>query len=155
MSQKETTEEPFINQKPPNEVWVEVIDPNGNVIEAIAHYGRDGYHPHWQLRDGSLHHPTRFKLWRHMPPASSKLPENSIRTDLPGGYHTYTFPDNDKRNPFNVELMTPEGDNLHVTFEPEAAFDQSFIPKGIEQKITRLRKHIEELETALRTITQQ
>lgn len=61
------TEEPFKNQKPPNEIWVQVLDHKANIIEAMAYFGRDGYRPHWQLRDGSLHHPSAFKLWRHIP----------------------------------------------------------------------------------------
>lgn len=54
---------PWSSLKPPNEVWVEVQDKN-EVIEAMAFYGRDGYSPHWQLRDGSSCHPSRFNKWR-------------------------------------------------------------------------------------------
>lgn len=51
------------NLKPPNEVWVEVLDGSA-FIEAMAFYGRDGYLPHWKLRDGTCCHPSRFSKWR-------------------------------------------------------------------------------------------
>lgn len=56
--------------KPPNEVWVEVKDYSNcigdtyTVVEAMAFYGRDGYKPHWQLRDGTCCSPSRFNSWR-------------------------------------------------------------------------------------------
>ena len=50
--------------KPPNEQWVEVLD-GECVREAMAFYGRDGYRPHWILRDGMCCHPNRFLRWRH------------------------------------------------------------------------------------------
>jgi hypothetical protein len=50
--------------KPPNEIWVEVLD-KSEVVEAMAFYGRDGYLPHWQLRNGTSCHPSRFNKWRH------------------------------------------------------------------------------------------
>jgi len=54
---------PWQNEKPPNEVWVEVWD-GEQVITAMAFYGRDGYRPHWQLPDGSCCDPSRFGRWR-------------------------------------------------------------------------------------------
>jgi len=56
---------PWRNEKPPNETWVEVMEGDG-VIEAMAFFGRDGYRPHWQLRDGSACHPSRFSRWREI-----------------------------------------------------------------------------------------
>ena len=56
------------NDKPPNERWVQVKDDN-QVIEAMAFYGRDGYRPHWRLRDESCCHPSRFSRWREIPQA--------------------------------------------------------------------------------------
>lgn len=58
-------EREWINgRKPPNEEWVEVLSGDGKVNEAMAYYGRDGYSPHWRLRDGSCCHPSRFNSWR-------------------------------------------------------------------------------------------
>ena len=54
---------PWRNDKPPNEIWVQVKD-GDSVVEAMAFYGRDGYRPHWRLRDESCCHPSRFSLWR-------------------------------------------------------------------------------------------
>jgi len=54
--------------KPPNEVWVEVMSGN-TAIEAMAFFGRDGWRPHWQLRDGSSCSPGVFTTWRHLPSA--------------------------------------------------------------------------------------
>jgi hypothetical protein len=56
---------PWRNDRPPNEVWVEVKD-GEHVIEAMAFFGRDGYRPHWRLRDESCHHPSRFNRWREI-----------------------------------------------------------------------------------------
>jgi hypothetical protein len=53
------------NHKPPNETWVEVKD-GEKVVEAMAYYGRDGYRPHWRLRDGTCCHPSRFSRWREI-----------------------------------------------------------------------------------------
>ena len=52
--------------KPPNEIWVEV-NSNGTILEAMAFHGRDGYKPHWRLRDGTCCHPSRFNSWRYSP----------------------------------------------------------------------------------------
>lgn len=51
--------------KPPNETWVQVKD-GDSVIEAMAFFGRDGYRPHWQLRDGTCCAPHRFNCWREL-----------------------------------------------------------------------------------------
>ena len=59
---------PWRNDKPPNETWVQVMD-GENVIEAMAFFGRDGYRPHWRLRDESCCHPSRFSRWREIPSA--------------------------------------------------------------------------------------
>ena len=56
---------PWRNDKPPNETWVQVMD-GENVIEAMAFFGRDGYRPHWRLRDESCCPPSRFSRWREI-----------------------------------------------------------------------------------------
>lgn len=53
------------NEQPPNEIWIEVKD-GDSVVEAMAFFGRDGYRPHWQLRDGTACHPSRFSRWREI-----------------------------------------------------------------------------------------
>ena len=53
--------------KPPNEIWVQVKDGN-SIIEAMAFFGRDGYKPHWELRDGTYCAPSRFSHWREIDP---------------------------------------------------------------------------------------
>ena len=64
---EQTNDRPWTTgEKPPNEVWVEVQTSAGEVLEAQAFYGRDGYRPHWQLRDGSACHPSTFSRWRHL-----------------------------------------------------------------------------------------
>lgn len=52
-----------IDRRPPNEIWVEVKD-GDKIIEAMAFYGRDGYLPHWQTRDGSCYEQRAFREWR-------------------------------------------------------------------------------------------
>jgi len=51
---------------PPNEKLVEVE--NGNeIIRVMAFYGRDGYRPHWQTKDGSTQWDvTAFNRWREI-----------------------------------------------------------------------------------------
>jgi len=56
------------NDRPPNETWVQVMD-GDNVTEAMAFFGRDGYRPHWRLRNESCCHPSRFSRWREIPSA--------------------------------------------------------------------------------------
>ena len=57
----------FYDSKPPNETWVRVLDvSNDRLVEAMAFYGRDGYAPHWQLRDGSCCPPHKFKSWTYL-----------------------------------------------------------------------------------------
>lgn len=50
--------------KPPNEEFVEVEHPDGKIIEVQAFYGRDGYRPHWQGRDGVSWSVDAFQKWR-------------------------------------------------------------------------------------------
>jgi len=51
--------------KPPNEQIVEVED-NGQIVEVMAYYGRDGSRPHWRNQDGSkCWDVTAFSRWRH------------------------------------------------------------------------------------------
>lgn len=52
---------------PPNEVLVEVDDPDhaGGVITAMAIFGRDGTRPHWRSEDGDKLWPAEtFLRWR-------------------------------------------------------------------------------------------
>jgi len=49
--------------RPPNETWVEVRD-GETILEARAFYGRDGWRPHWQLRDGGSVNTSAFSEWR-------------------------------------------------------------------------------------------
>ena len=53
------------SDRPPNETWVEVLD-GESTVEAMAFYGRDGYRPHWQLRDGTCCDPSTFSQWREV-----------------------------------------------------------------------------------------
>jgi hypothetical protein len=59
------SDRPWRRDKPPNETWVEVRD-GDTPIEAMAFFGRDGYLPHWRLRDESAFHPSRFTEWREI-----------------------------------------------------------------------------------------
>lgn len=53
---------------PPNETVVEVML-GDEVIQVMAHHGRDGSRPHWRTEDGSqCWDATTFRRWRHLPP---------------------------------------------------------------------------------------
>lgn len=57
--------QPWQSLPPPNEVIVEV-ELEGQVIEVMAYYGREGYRPHWRTANGSrFWGPEAFTLWRH------------------------------------------------------------------------------------------
>lgn len=56
---------PWRSDRPPNETWVQVMS-GDEIIEAMAFYGRDGYRPHWRLRDDTQCHPARFRRWREI-----------------------------------------------------------------------------------------
>lgn len=74
-----TTEENWRTDQPPNEVWIEVID-GESVTEAMAFYGRDGWRPHWRLKDGICCSPSRFSRWREikqLKKLSTELPMSS------------------------------------------------------------------------------
>lgn len=43
---------PWQYTAPPNETLVE-IELDGQIIQAKAFYGRDGYRPHWRSADGN------------------------------------------------------------------------------------------------------
>ena len=60
---KAPTEMPWRTDRPPNETWVEVRD-GETILEAKAFYGRDGYSPHWHLRDGGTVSHYAFSEWR-------------------------------------------------------------------------------------------
>ena len=51
---------------PPNEVLVEV-ELDGEVIEVMAFYGRDGYRPHWRTENGDRQWSAdTFQRWRYL-----------------------------------------------------------------------------------------
>lgn len=60
------------SDKPPNETWVQVMD-GENIVEAMAFFGRDGYRPHWRLRNESFCHPSRFTRWREIPLSPAEM----------------------------------------------------------------------------------
>lgn len=60
---EQSTDIPWITDKPPNEEWVEVID-GDQILVVMAFYGRDGYRPHWIGKDGSCYDPESFTRWR-------------------------------------------------------------------------------------------
>lgn len=65
-------ENTWTTRKPPNEEWVEVRDgPQGELIEVMAVYGREGSKPHWKDRQGRLFPPDAFRCWR---PLTGSLP---------------------------------------------------------------------------------
>jgi hypothetical protein len=50
---------------PPNEKIVEV-ESDGEIIEVMAFYGRDGSQPHWRTENGDKAWSVEtFKRWRH------------------------------------------------------------------------------------------
>jgi hypothetical protein len=62
------TERPWETGKPPNDVWVEVEDPETEeVIEVRARWGRVGMRPHWENREGGVWWPEAFSRWRRLP----------------------------------------------------------------------------------------
>jgi len=57
--------QPWQSTPPPNEVIVEVQH-EGQVIEVMAYYGRDGSRPHWRTVDGCVcWGADAFTLWRY------------------------------------------------------------------------------------------
>ena len=61
------------DRKPPNETWVEVMRGNGEILEAMAVYGRDGMRPHWRTREGHACDPSQFNRWRLLDSAKTEL----------------------------------------------------------------------------------
>lgn len=58
--------------KPPNEVVVEV-EYEGQIIEVMAFFGRDGYRPHWTDVDRNKSWSVNtFNRWRHRGTESTK-----------------------------------------------------------------------------------
>jgi len=55
----------WIDDAPPNEKWVEVLD-GQEILIAKAIYGRDGMLPHWKTKDGYHCAPDRFCKWREI-----------------------------------------------------------------------------------------
>lgn len=68
-------QEPWQTGQPPNEVLVEVPDPETKrIILVKAFYGRDGYLPHWQSEDGNtVWPPGAFRRWRHTRPLWARI----------------------------------------------------------------------------------
>jgi carbon storage regulator len=63
------------SDSPPNEVLVEVDDPDhaGGYIHVMAIYGGDGTRPHWRSEDGDQLWPVgTFLRWRPLQPESSQ-----------------------------------------------------------------------------------
>ncbi len=51
-------------EAPPNETLVEV-ELDGEIIQVMAYFGRDGVRPHWRSNDGKRHWAVdAFQRWR-------------------------------------------------------------------------------------------
>lgn len=60
----ESIAEDWNTGRPPNETLVEVVW-DGEIIEVMAFYGRDGCRPHWRTEDGTRRWDvTAFRRWR-------------------------------------------------------------------------------------------
>lgn len=120
MSEQDITNE-WRNDKPPNETWVEVMD-GDDVIEAMAVFGRDGYLPHWRLRNESQSfaktfcHPSRFNMWREIPSQHSAIED--VMAEMPFNPKTksYVLPASDS----DLAELEKALNNLFMLIESES-----------------------------------
>lgn len=74
----------WITRAPPNETLVEVENEDGEILQVMAWFGREGEFPHWRSEDGNTKWPAgAFVRWRPIKghPYQPSLPTHAITLD--------------------------------------------------------------------------